>query len=346
MADCIASCAVGHAWCVTVKVGTSSWTDPTLVRDVSFYPPDASNAEDRLRYYASIYTVVEVDSTYYAPPNRNVVAAWVERTPEDFRFEIKAFGLLTGHPVRPKALWADLRDAVLPQHRHKKNVYASHLEREALDEAWQRFDQALRPLYEAGKLGAVVFQWPPWFTAKKANRGVLDDLRSRLPEYRIAVEFRHGSWLADDDRDRTLALLADNDLTYVVVDEPQGFKTSVPPVVAATDDQLAIVRFHGHNGENWHRKGISAAERFRYLYSPEELAQWVEPVKRLAAETSETHVLMNNCYQDFGVRNAYDLGQLLGEGLQPESPQPTFSSPAMWPRRAPYTRPGRVDPSQ
>lgn len=99
----------------------------------------------------------------------------------------------------------------------------------------------------------------------------------------------------------------------------------MPPLVAATNDQLALVRFHGHNSENWHRKGISAAERFRYLYSTEELGEWVEPVRKLAAETAETHVLMNNCYRDYGVRNAYEFGQLLGEGLQPNSPQPTFS---------------------
>ncbi len=310
---------------VPLKVGTSSWTDPTLLNEVSFYPPGASSAEDRLRYYASIYTAVEVDSTYYAPPSRNVAEAWVERTPACFRFDIKAFGLLTGHPVRPNALWSDLRDGVLPEHEDKKNIYASHLEPEALDEAWLRFGHALRPLHDAGKLGAVVFQWPPWFTAKKANRRVLEELRSRLPDYRLGIEFRHGSWLGERDRDTTLALLADNDLTYVVVDEPQGFGTSMPPLVAATDDQLAIVRFHGHNTENWQRKGISAAERFRYLYSKEELGEWVEPLRKLAAETAETHVLMNNCYRDYGVRNAYEFGQLLGEGLQPDSPQPTFS---------------------
>lgn len=317
---------------MAIRVGTSSWTDPTLVRDVSFYPPGASSAEDRLRYYASIYTAVEVDSTYYAPPNRDVATAWVERTPDGFRFEIKAFGLLTGHPVKPKALWADLRDAVLPEHQDKKNVYATHLEPEALDEAWLRFDHALRPLHDVGKLGAVVFQWPPWFTAKKTNRAVLEELRGRLPDYRIAVEFRHGSWLADDDRDRTLALLRDNGLTYVVVDEPQGFKTSVPPVVAATDDRLAIVRFHGHNADNWQRKGITPAERFRYLYSHDELAAWVEPVRSLETEAAETHVLMNNCYRDFGVRNAYEFGTLLGDGLQPDAPEPSFSDEGVTPQ--------------
>jgi uncharacterized protein YecE (DUF72 family) len=312
---------------MTIKVGTSSWTDPTLVRDTGFYPPGANSAEERLRYYASIYPVVEVDSTFYAPPAKTTAEAWVERTPPDFRFEIKAFGLFTGHPVQAKALWPDLRDAVLPEHTDKKRLYSSHLEPEALDEAWARFDHALRPLHEADKLGAIVFQWPPWFTAKKGNRQILEDLPTRLPDYRIAVEFRHGSWLSENDRERTLSLLEAAGLVYVVVDEPQGFKTSVPPVVAATSD-LAMVRFHGHNAENWQAKNITPAERFRYLYSADELAQWVTPLRQLDEQANETHALMNNCYQDFGVRNAHDLGALLGEGLQDDAPEPTFDPAA------------------
>jgi uncharacterized protein YecE (DUF72 family) len=165
-----------------------------------------------------------------------------------------------------------------------------------------------------------VFQWPPWFTAKRANRAYLETLPERLPDYRVAVEFRHGSWLGDGDRDRTLDLLRAAGMTYVCVDEPQGFKTSVPPVVAATSPELALVRFHGHNAENWERKGITAAERFRYLYDEGELAAWVPELRGLDEQAAETHALLNNCYQDYGVRNAYQLGVLLDEGLQPGAP--------------------------
>jgi uncharacterized protein YecE (DUF72 family) len=308
---------------VAVAVGTSSWTDPTLVRDSHFYPKGASSAEDRLRYYSSIFPVVEVDSTFYAPPSPQVATAWVDRTPADFRMEIKAFGLFTGHPVQRDRLWTDLRDAVLPEHAGKTRVYGNHLEPDALEEAWLRFGEALEPLRAAGKLGAVVFQWPPWFTAKQANRAVLEDLSGRLPGCPIAVEFRHGSWLSDRDRERTLGLLRDLGMTYVVVDEPQGFKTSVPPVVETTAP-LAIVRFHGHNAENWQKKNITPAERFRYLYSRDELQEWVDPIRGLAEQAEEAHALMNNCYRDYGVRNAHDLAQLLGEGLQPGAPTPTF----------------------
>lgn len=305
---------------MSILVGTSSWTDPTLVRDTGFYPPGASSAEERLRHYASIFPVVEVDSTFYAPPSPDVARLWVERTPLGFRMEIKSYGLFTGHPVRPGTLWEDLRREIPGEHQDKTSVYVGHLPGELVDEAWTRFDRALRPLHDAGRLGAVVFQWPPWFTAKRANREHLEALRDRLPDYRIAVEFRHGSWLSEGDRDRTLALLEEHALTYVCVDEPQGFKTSVPPVVAATTADLALVRFHGHNADNWQRKGITAAERFRYLYDEDELQAWVKPLKDLAVEVGETHVLMNNCYQDYGVRNAHQLGSLLGEGLQPGAP--------------------------
>lgn len=313
---------------MAIKVGTSSWTDPTLVKETDFYPPGKSSAEERLRYYASIYETVEVDSTFYASPSRSAVEAWVERMPKDFRFDIKAFGLFTGHPVDVNRLWPDIREAVRPEHAGKKRLYATHLEDDALDEAWERFDRALGPLADAGKLGAIVFQWPPWFTAKKANRQVLESLRARLPKHRIAVEFRHGSWFGDDDRDRTLELLTEHGLTYVVVDEPQGFKTSVPPVVAATSDELAIVRFHGHNRKTWQAKNLTPAERFNYLYTRKELKGWVKPLRELDAQAEETHALMNNCYRDFGVRNAYDLGQLLDEGLQRNAPEPHFASAA------------------
>ena len=303
-----------------ILVGTSSWTDPTLVRDTDFYPPGARSAEDRLRHYASIFPVVEVDSTFYAPPQPDVARLWVERTPAGFRMEIKSYGLFTGHPVRPATMWRDLREQLPEEHRDKRTTYLEHLPEELVTEAWARFDHALRPLHEAGRLGAVVFQWPPWFTAKRTNREQLEALRDRLPDLPLAVELRHGSWLAEGDRDRTLRLLEDHDITYVCVDEPQGFPSSVPPVVATTSDDLALVRFHGHNDANWDRKGISAAERFRYLYDEDELASWVEPLKELAGGAQETHVLMNNCYQDYGVRNAHQLGRLLGEGLQPSAP--------------------------
>lgn len=299
-----------------IAVGTSSWTDPTLTKESDFYPRRSMSAEQRLRHYASIFPVVEVDGTYYAPPTARTAQLWAERTPAGFRMNVKAYALFTQHPTRPNTLWEEVHDELPDEHRDKRSTYLAHLPAAAVDRAWDHFGDALVPLQAAGKLAAVVFQFPPWFTARRDNRTYLAELAERLPGHQLAVEFRHRSWLdGDDDRRRTLRLLEEHGLAFVCVDGPQGFDSSVPPLVAATAD-LAIVRFHGHNRETWEAKGISAAERFRYLYSEEELAAWVEPIRGLAAATSETHALMNNCYRDYGVRNARQLGQLLGEGLQ------------------------------
>lgn len=301
-----------------IYAGTASWTDPTLVKGSDWYPKRSMSAEERLRYYASIFTAVEVDATYYYPPTEHLAGLWVERTPADFRMNVKAYGLLTGHPVARRSVWPDVAEALPAE--ETGNVYLEHLPPEAVELAFSRFHTALAPLYSAGKLGAVLFQFPPWFTARKENRELLRGLGERLPDYPIAVEFRHASWMEDDQAEqRTLGLLEEAGLAYVSVDEPQGFSSSVRPVVAATAE-LAVVRFHGQNTDNWNKQGISAAERFRYLYTEDELRRWVDPVRRLADETQETHVIMNNCYADYGVRNARQLAELLEEGLQPDAP--------------------------
>jgi uncharacterized protein YecE (DUF72 family) len=302
-----------------IRVGTASWTDPTLVKDADFYPRKSMSAEERLRHYSSIFTLVEVDATYYHPPTRELAGLWVERTPADFRMDVKAYGLLTQHPTQVKSLWTDVAEALPDEQREKGSVYLSALPSEAVDLAWEHFADALLPLHSAGKLGAVFFQFPRWFTPRRDNRDYLRQLPQRLPEYRIAVEFRNARWLAEpDDQRRTFELLENTGLAYVCVDEPQGFASSVPPTVAATTD-LAVIRFHGHNKENWEKRNISPAERFRYLYSDDELSEWSPRVEGLAEQARETHVLFNNCYRDYGVNNARQLALLLGEGLQPEA---------------------------
>jgi uncharacterized protein YecE (DUF72 family) len=311
---------------MAIRVGTASWTDRTLVRETDWYPKRSMSAKERLAFYASVFPMVEVDATYYHPPTPELAALWIDRTPQDFRFDVKAYSLLTGHPTRPDSLWADLAEQLPAEHRDARNVYAHHLPPAALDEAYTRFGSALAPLDSAGKLGAVFFQMPPWFTAKRDNRRWLEALGDRLPGLPLAVELRHASWMADeDDRRRTLGLLEERGLAYVCVDMPQGFPNSLPPVLAATAD-LAVVRFHGHNAETWNARGISAAERFRYLYSDEELEAWAPRVAELAGSSRETHAIFNNCYRDYGVRNARELGALLGEGLQPDAPDPAEAS--------------------
>jgi uncharacterized protein YecE (DUF72 family) len=138
----------------------------------------------------------------------------------------------------------------------------------------------------------------------------MEDLREWLPDFRIAIEFRQSSWMKEERRQRVLKFLKDRDFSYVVVDEPQGFASSVPPVVGVTAP-LGMVRFHGHNSENWEKKGISTAEKFRYLYKPEELQAWVPRLRTMAKEATDVHAIMNNCYSDYAVRNAADLAELI-----------------------------------
>jgi uncharacterized protein YecE (DUF72 family) len=296
---------------MVVKVGTCSWTDPTLLK-AGWYPAEADSAEARLAHYASRFPVVEVDSTYYSLPSERNAVLWAERTPPGFTFDVKAFSLMTGHGTALAKLPPILRDSLPPPAAGKAgNLYLKDLPPEAQRWIWQAFDDALVPLAQAGKLGAILLQFPPWFAISRENKRYLEQCREMLPQRRLAVEFRQRSWLEERNAQETLTFLAQNDLSYVCVDEPQGFRSSIPPLTAVTNPALSVVRFHGRNRENWEARGISAAERFRYLYEEQELAEWVPRIGEVSAQASETHVLFNNCYSDFGVRNAADLVQQL-----------------------------------
>ncbi|MFJ8828718.1 DUF72 domain-containing protein [Micromonospora aurantiaca] len=284
-----------------IKVGTASWTDRTLL-DSGWYPASADNPEKRLSYYARQFPLVEVDATYYSPPAERTARLWAERTPPGFTFNVKAFSLLTGHPTRVSALYKDLRPDT-----DKRNVYPDDLPAQAYEEVWTRFLSALDPLVEAGKLGALLFQFPPWFTIKRANKQYLLEVARRCAPLRPVVEFRHASWFDGDNAEETLGFLREHDLPFVCVDMPQGHKSSVPPVLAATAD-LAVVRFHGHS-DKWTSKDIH--EKFGYDYSKRELRDWAPKLRELAGQAEQTHVLMNNCYRDYAQRNATTLAGLL-----------------------------------
>jgi uncharacterized protein YecE (DUF72 family) len=293
-----------------VLTGSCSWTDRTLVQQADWYPRRTMSPEERLRFYASQFPLTEVDSTYYAPPAEQQASLWADRTPDGFRFDVKAYSLLTGHPTRPKTLWRDLREQLAPDVADKRNIYPKHLDADALEEAWRRFDSALRPLHEAGKLGSVLFQYPPWFVPRRDNRAEVETLRERLPDYRICVEFRSPMWLEDErDRERTLGMLEEHGLVFVCVDAPEISR--LPRLLAVTNQELFMVRFHGRSDETWKDTSRSAAERFRYLYSRQELEELAEPISELALQARETHLLMNNCYRDYAVRNAAELRELV-----------------------------------
>ncbi|MDE3052552.1 MAG: DUF72 domain-containing protein [Gemmatimonadota bacterium] len=278
-----------------------------------FYPDGIASPEARLRYYASRFPLVEVDSTYYAVPARRVAALWAERTPDAFVFDVKAHALMTGQPTETARLPKAIRDALPVAIRGKQRLYAKDLPAELLDEAWRLFLDALDPLRATGKLGAIFLQYPRWVRPSRASAAVVEDARRRLGDRPAAVEFRHRDWLADGTRDRTLALLARNGFAYVAVDEPQGLESSVPPVSEATNPALAVVRFHGRRAEFWEGPVATVSERFRYLYDEGQLAEWVPKVLALAERAGEVHLLFNNCYANYGTTNAREMARLLGE---------------------------------
>jgi uncharacterized protein YecE (DUF72 family) len=293
-----------------VLTGSCSWTDPTLTAESGFYPRKTMSAEERLKFYAAQFPLTEIDSTYYAPPAEQQARLWAARTPEGFRFDVKAYSLLTGHPTRPKSVWRDIREQLPPEVLEKRNLYAHHFPEELLEEAWRRFSDALRPLHDAGRLGAVLFQFPAWFGPRKDNRTQVEALRERLPDYLVSVEFRSPAWTAEErTRERTLRMLEANELIFVSLDAPSA--SELPRLIAVTSPQLFMVRFHGRSDETWHDTSLSAAERFRYLYSKRELRELAKPIVEHVAEAKETHLLMNNCYRDYAVQNAAELRDIL-----------------------------------
>jgi uncharacterized protein YecE (DUF72 family) len=298
---------------VRVLVGTCSWTDPTLLKS-GWYPQGVKTPEERLQFYAGHFPIVEVDSSYYALPAERAVRLWVERTPPAFVFNIKAFSLFTRHPTRPRVLPKDLREALPPAAGEKDSIYERDVPGELKKELWRRFQEALLPLDSAGKLGLVLFQFPQWFLPGPEGREYILSCQENLSQYRLAVEFRNGAWLNEKNRDRTFDFLRENSMVYACVDEPQGFRSSMPPLAEATSD-IGLIRFHGRNRENWERKDISVAERFQHLYSGGELEEWGPRVQQVASRTEKLHVLFNNCYADYGVKNARDM-QALVRALQ------------------------------
>jgi uncharacterized protein YecE (DUF72 family) len=301
-----------------IRVGTCSWTDPTLINSGRFYPDSARSAEARLQYYASQFNVVEVDSSYYAMPSESNSYLWAQRTPDDFVFDFKAFRLFTQHPTPVSSLPKAIRQELPSQEAQKGTLYYRDLASELIDELWHTFEGSLLPLDTAGKLGVVLFQFPPWFYPGSQQLDYVEMCKAKLPQYRLAVEFRNNVWLSEKNRATTFGFLKGNGLAFVSVDEPQGFKSSVPPVAEVTSD-IGLVRFHGRNSETWEKKGIGPAERFNYLYSEDELKPWATKIVQICGQISEMHVLFNNCYQDKAVVNARQMRLMLGSRMPPQT---------------------------
>lgn len=333
-----------------IRVGTASWTDKSLIACGRFYPPGVNTAEARLRYYATRFPLVEVDASFYAMPTSANARLWVDRTPDDFTFHIKAFRLLTGHGTHRDSFPKDLRAALpvrakwrpaapppSPESRAGDRVgdragdragdrdierararggaedvwYYRDVPAVVRDALWSRYLDAIAPLREAGKLGAVHFQFAPWIKCDPRGQAHLDDCAERMHGHPVSIEFRHRSWFDGPARPATLAHLRQRGLINVVVDAPQGADNTVPAIWDTTSADLAVVRLHGRNSDTWNIRGATASSsRFQYDYSDRELVTLAISIKALSERVSNTHVVFNNNWEDQGQRNASRLIQI------------------------------------
>ena len=265
-----------------ISCGSAGWTDPTLIKSGTFYPRGVQSSQGRLEFYAQRFRLVEVDATYYSLLPATAAHNWVEWTPDDFRFDVKAFPVLTQHPIDVTRLPSDLKVA-LEQAGFERRVYPDKLPDEIKREIELRFRLLLEPLQQSGKLASVLLQFPPWFTATRGNVRHIETVAERWRGVLMAVEFRHPSWLTEERRARVFDMLRQHELAYVCVDEPDVASGGVPPLIEVTHPRLAVLRFHGKNAAGWSKKGASVHERFNYLYTPEELKSWVAQLRKLAS---------------------------------------------------------------
>ncbi len=299
-----------------LRVGICSWADAALIEAGSFYPRKSMSAEGRLRFYASVFDTVEINSSYYAIPAARNAALWAERTPPGFLFNIKAYSLMTGHHPKSESLPAELQLMLEPAPRrtHRGEIHRSAFSAEALDECFRLYRAAIAPLAEAGKLGYVLFQFAPWVRFGEAGLRYLASLRERLPDLTVAVEFRDRSWFPEHATE-TLAALAKARLVHVVVDGPRA-AGAVPRVTAPTAS-TAVMRLHGRNAEGWlrQRRGEepTVREKYDYLYAEDELRELLPEVEALESETERVFISFNNNNRDYPVQNALMMRRLLGQ---------------------------------
>src|ERR1700712_395920 len=213
-----------------IRIGAASWTDKTLLES-GWYPDGVDTPENRPASYAEQFRLVEVDATYYSLPSERNSELWAQRTPDGFVFDIKAFSLLTQHPTKISSLPKALR----PEDG-KKRLYLKDLSPDVVDQVWDRFLSGLTPLHEAGRLGALLLQFPQWFPIGKRNKAYLIECAERCRPFRVSIEFRNHTWMSEENQAETLDFLRSYGLTYVCVDMPQGFTSSIPPVLAGTAD--------------------------------------------------------------------------------------------------------------
>lgn len=289
-----------------ILVGTSSWADPGFVRE--WYPPRMP-ATQRLPWYAQRFSYVELNSSFYAVPDRTNVHRWVNDTPDDFVFDVKVHRLLSRHSAPLDSLPPDLRGRADTTDRGRVRL-TPELEA-ALAE---RLVEETAPLAEAGKLGSYLVQLTPAFSPGKRALDELDGLVEVLAPHRIALELRNRGWVREERRESTLTWFSERDVAFVCVDAPPGDHFSIMPseLDAVTRDDLAYLRLHGRNTDGY-VGGRSVAERFGWRYAEDELTEVAGRVAAMAEQAREVHVAFNNNRDDDAPTAAQRFRALLGQ---------------------------------
>lgn len=280
-------------------IGTSGWSYPKGegTWDGIFYPPRLAD-KDKLTFYAQYFNTVEINSSFYRPPNQYAAQAWATRVPDDFRFTAKLWQKFT-HPKMFEA--------------------ATGQTWRVQDEDFGVFAEGIGPLAEAGKLGPLLAQFPTSFRPDAGTLEYLEDLirRMRGAGFRLAVELRHREWTESDETAPIRQLMEEQGVAWVMIDEPR-FKTSIRHVPLTSD--TAYFRFHGRNYKNWWRHGESE-DRYNYLYTPDEQRHMAQDVREVASKTSETYAFYNNHFGAKAVVNAVQLEMAVGRPIQRPLPE-------------------------
>lgn len=261
-----------------IYIGTSGWSYPKGRGTWTgyFYPAGKIN---ELEYYSQFFNTVEINSSFYRPPNPGYVDNWVRRTPGGFLFAVKLWQKFT-HPRMYEAATSEV--AVISQN----DV--------------DLFRQSLEPLYKSGKLGALLAQFPPSFRNDRHGQQILSAVLRTFGQYRLAVELRHRSW---SDDPRTAELLREHNAAWVQIDEPK-FQSSIAAEVPLTAD-MAYFRFHGRNRETWWTG--DSETRYKYLYSPEEIRELADRTRPAFEQAKLAFAFFNNHWRGYAPRNAVAL---------------------------------------
>ena len=307
----------------TIRIGTCSWTDKTLLRS-GFYPKSASSPASRLAFYATQFGTVEVDSSFYALPNPENAVRWLTGTPREFVFGVKSFALFTFHRTKVASLpiWLQAELNYAPSYLIRRE----ELSPEQRLRLYEDFLQALQLLHGAGRLAYLLFQFPPRWYFSRESLAYIRRLRQVSGPIPLALEVRNNSWLAPRNRETFYNTLRDENIAYVAVDEPK-LDWTVPREWRLTAEWGTVVRFHGRNKAGWSNPRASVMEKFDYEYDTDELGEWEETIYDMRQRAKSIYLMFNNCVSDKAVQSANLMKALAG-----------LSSPA-----GPYGRQSRLE---